>query len=287
MGLGRGTEAAGCTVTGMHKATPTRALHTRTHRVTLTLSYFHALPYAHRCTPTPAFSRDYRDVGGVSLMGQGKVGPQKKLLLQTNSLPLEPRRGVWVEPKDWEDPGEGPGAGSKCPSRGSWTCPGLPCPGGCSGPCDPCPGALLSPRGVKTVVLGDKGEGKDYQSRASVAVRPGQCLLPGSGVSSAEGGVGTSLDSWGLCPHIHLCDIQTCATFSRGLASPPASQERGRTCLPSLDVLLLPARAQGPFSALGFSPFLCPGCNGDRAEWPEGQGCGIIYQGVQRARNNL
>lgn len=58
MGLGRGMEASGCSVTGMHKATPTCALHTRTHRVTLTLSHFHTLPYAHRCTPTPVFSRD-------------------------------------------------------------------------------------------------------------------------------------------------------------------------------------------------------------------------------------
>lgn len=82
-----------------------------------------------------------------------------------------------------------------------------------------------------------------------------------------------SQDSWGLfpsaCTCTHFCNVQTFATFCRGLGlSPPASQERGRMQLSkTLPSAYLPPPSQCPetlslFSPYHFSPFLCPRCVG-------------------------
>lgn len=82
-----------------------------------------------------------------------------------------------------------------------------------------------------------------------------------------------SQDSWRLCPSActctHFCNVQTFATFCRGLGlSPPASQERGRMQLSkTLSSAHLPPPSQCPetlslFSPHHFSPFLCPWCVG-------------------------
>lgn len=82
-----------------------------------------------------------------------------------------------------------------------------------------------------------------------------------------------SQDSWSLCPGActctHFCNVQTFATFCRGLGlPPPASQERGRMQLSkTLPSAHLPPPSQCPetlslFSPHHFSPFLCPQCVG-------------------------